>query len=209
MLSDKLFQVAEFLDQIVLWILILLSIISVGTIIERFLVLRKVFTASEKIRQRIRMALQMNQMNEVENLAQDMESLEGRAINLALKHVKLTGDKGIAELFDSFTLTEKPELESKLNFLATIGSNAPYIGLFGTVLGIMKAFNDLAQVTDGGSQTVMAGISAALVATAAGLFVAIPAVAFYNYFQKQVAQILQNLENAKELCLAFAKQKGS
>jgi biopolymer transport protein ExbB len=105
-------------------------------------------------------------------------------------------------------LIEKPELEKSLGFLATIGSNAPYIGLLGTVLGIMKAFQDLAQSADAGQQTVMAGISLALVATAAGLFVAIPAVISYNYFQKQVKGIMQNLESVKELCIAVAKKRG-
>ncbi len=89
-----------------------------------------------------------------------------------------------------------------------MGSNAPYIGLLGTVLGIMKAFNDLAMSPEAGQQTVMAGISLALVATAAGLFVAIPAVIFYNYYSKQVRSIFQSLESVKELCLAYAKKKG-
>lgn len=92
--------------------------------------------------------------------------------------------------------------------MATIGSNAPYIGLLGTVMGIMKAFHDLSQASEGGQQAVMAGISAALVATAAGLFVAIPAVLAYNYFSKQARSILQNLDLTKELCISMAKKKG-
>ncbi|MEI7973576.1 MAG: MotA/TolQ/ExbB proton channel family protein, partial [Bdellovibrio sp.] len=98
-------------------------------------------------------------------------------------------------------------LEKSLGFLATIGSNAPYIGLLGTVLGIMKAFHDLATAPEAGQQTVMAGISLALVATAAGLFVAIPAVVAYNAYQKQVKGILQSLDALKEMCLAYAKKK--
>jgi biopolymer transport protein ExbB len=72
----------------------------------------------------------------------------------------------------------------------------------------MKAFNDLAQASDAGQQTVMAGIALALIATAAGLFVAIPAVIFYNYFNKQVKGILQSLDAVKELGMAYAKKKG-
>ncbi len=74
---------------------------------------------------------------------------------------------------------ERPRYERFLSFLGTLGSNAPFIGLFGTVLGIIKAFNDLGAVAIQGSaiqQTVMTGISEALVATAVGLAVAIPAV---------------------------------
>jgi biopolymer transport protein ExbB len=72
----------------------------------------------------------------------------------------------------------------------------------------MKAFNDLAQSPEAGQQTVMAGISLALVATAAGLAVAIPAVIAYNYYQRKVKGIMQSLEAVKELCLAYAKKKG-
>lgn len=124
-----------------------------------------------------------------------------------LRHVKNHGAEGLEEVFNTYALSERPEMERSLNFLATLGANAPYIGLFGTVLGIMKAFNDLARSSDAGQQTVMAGISIALVATAAGLFVAIPAVISYNYFQRQVRGVFQGLESVKELCVAYAKNR--
>ncbi|HND86448.1 MAG TPA: MotA/TolQ/ExbB proton channel family protein, partial [Pseudobdellovibrionaceae bacterium] len=75
------------------------------------------------------------------------------------------------------------------------------------VLGIMKAFSDLASATDANQQVVMAGISSALVATALGLFVAIPAVVAYNAFSRQVRGILGSVQSVKELCMAFAKSK--
>lgn len=208
MLAEKIFAVAHLADQVVLWILILLSVMSIGMILERFFALRKVYSESQKVRSRIKMALQSNSLEDVEDIAKDLSSLEGRAANYALKHMKEAGSRGLEELFNTYAITEKPELERFLNPLATIGSNAPYIGLFGTVLGIMKAFNDLATAAEAGQQTVMAGISSALIATAAGLFVAIPAVAAYNYYSKQVKSIFMNLESVKELCLAYAKKKG-
>ena len=208
MLTDRIFAVAQIADQVVLWILIILSILSIGMILERFFTLRRVSKNSTVVRNRVRLALQSHSVDDVLELSKDPETIEGRAVGHALKHIKENGSKGLEEVFNSYTLTEKPELERYLNFLATIGSNAPYIGLLGTVLGIMKAFNDLAQSTEAGQQTVMAGISLALVATAAGLFVAIPAVVFYNYYQRQVKGILQSLDAVKELCLAYAKKKG-
>jgi biopolymer transport protein TolQ len=207
-LTAKIISVAHYLDQIVLWILVILSIASVGMILERFFALRKVTSESEKVRARIRLALQGNSVDDFEHLAKDLNSLEGRSAHYALRHIKDSGTKGLEEVFNTYSLTERPDLERFLNFLATIGSNAPYIGLFGTVLGIMKAFNDLAQASDAGQQTVMAGIALALIATAAGLFVAIPAVIFYNYYSKQVKGILQSLDSVKELGLAYAKKKG-
>lgn len=208
MFAEKIFAVAHFADQAVLWILLILSVISIGMILERFFALKKVAAESQRVRARIKMALQSNSLEDVEDLAKDPNSLEGRAAGYALKHMRDSGGRGLEQVFNTFALTERPELEKFLGFLATVGSNAPYIGLFGTVLGIMKAFNDLATTPEAGQQTVMAGISMALVATAAGLFVAIPAVAAYNYYSKQVKSIFQSLESVKELCLAYAKKKG-
>lgn len=208
MLSDKIFSIANMADQVVLYVLILLSIVSVGTILERFFALKKVAAESKSMRNRIKMALHSHSLDDVEDLAKNPDSVEGRALALGMKHIKENGTNGLEEVFNSYALTEKPELEKSLSFLATIGSNSPYIGLLGTVLGIMKAFHDLATTPDAGQQTVMAGISSALVATALGLLVAIPAVVFYNYYQRQVKSVMTNLDSVKELCLAYAKQKG-
>ncbi len=207
MLTERIFAAAHFADQVVLWLLVILSIFSFGVIFERYFALKKISAASQRIRERVRMALQSNSLDEVESLSKELDSIEGRSLNQALKHVKESGTKGLEEVFNSYALTERPQVEKWLGFLATVGSNAPYIGLLGTVLGIMKAFNDLAMSPDAGQQTVMAGISLALVATAAGLFVAIPAVVAYNYYQRQVKQIFQSLDAVKELGLAFAKKK--
>lgn len=208
MLSERVFAIAQVADQAILVLLVLLSIVSIGLILERFFSLRSVAAESTKVRARVKAALAAHNLDEVESLGKDPETIEGRAVGFALRHIKDNGSKGLEEVFNTFSLTERPELERSLNFLATIGSNAPYIGLLGTVLGIMKAFQDLAQSPEAGQQTVMAGISLALVATAAGLFVAIPAVVAYNYFQRQVRGILQSLDSVKELCLAYAKKKG-
>ncbi|MGZ3775261.1 MAG: MotA/TolQ/ExbB proton channel family protein [Pseudobdellovibrionaceae bacterium] len=208
MLAEKIFTIAHLADQVVLWMLLALSVLSIGMILERFFALKKISAESQRIRSRVKLALQSNSIEDVEDIAKDPGSLEGRAASYALKHMKESGSKGLEEIFNTFALIERPELEKSLGFLATVGSNAPYVGLFGTVLGIMKAFNDLATAPEAGQQTVMAGISMALVATAAGLFVAIPAVAFYNYYSKQVRSIFHNLESVKELCLAYAKKKG-
>lgn len=208
MLAEKIFTVAHLADQVILWILLVLSVLSIGMILERYFALRKVSAESKKVRTQIRRALETNSPEDVENIARDINSVEGRAAGYAMKHMKDAGSRGLEEVFNTYALTERPELEKFLGFLATVGSNAVYVGLFGTVLGIMKAFNDLATAPDAGQQTVMAGISMALVATAAGLFVAIPAVISYNVFTKQVRGIMHSLDSVKELCLAYAKKKG-
>ncbi|MFZ3228796.1 MAG: MotA/TolQ/ExbB proton channel family protein [Pseudobdellovibrio sp.] len=208
MFAEKIFAIAQYADQVVLIILVIMSVVSIGMIFERFMTLRKIAEESLRVRLRIKLALQSNSLQDFEDLAKDPMSLEGRAAGQALKHMRESGTKGFEEVFNTFILTEKPDLEKYLAVLATIASNAPFIGLLGTVLGIMKAFNDLAQATDAGQQTVMAGISVALVATAAGLFVAIPAGIFYNFYTRKVKSIFISLESVKELGLAYAKKKG-
>ncbi len=88
-------------------------------------------------------------------------------------------------------------LEKRLGILATFGNNAPFIGLFGTVLGVINAFHALSNGSDFKINVVMGGISEALVATAAGLFVAIPCVIAYNYFVRRIKGILLEIEANK------------
>ena len=95
----------------------------------------------------------------------------------------------------------KLSLEKRLGILATFGNNAPFIGLFGTVLGVMQAFHDLGKSSEFGVKVVMEGISEALVATALGLFVAIPSVIAYNYFVRKIKTILLIYEEKKKLPL--------
>jgi biopolymer transport protein ExbB len=92
-------------------------------------------------------------------------------------------------------------MEKNLGVLGTLGNNAPFIGLFGTVLGIIRAFADLARNQSGGATVVMTGISEALVATAVGLMVAIPAVVAYNVFQGRVRRGLGRIDAVAHVVL--------
>ena len=107
---------------------------------------------------------------------------------------------------------ERRKLERGLAFLGTLGNNAPFVGLFGTVVGVIHAFEELGHAAPGhgasaagqvASQAVMASIAEALVATAIGLLVALPAVAAYNYFQRRVNGILAGSEVLSNLVLAY------
>lgn len=208
-LANKIFMAAQGGAEAILWLLLFLSVISIGIIIERFMTLRQVTANSRKVKRRIESAMAENSLSELEEIAKDKETVEGRAIAYAFRQMKESQNaKAMPEIFSSFIVFEKSNLDRYLNFLATVGSNAPFIGLLGTVLGIMKAFSDLGVSSANAAASVMSGIAEALVATAVGLFVAIPAVIAYNYFQRQVRMTLQNLEGLKDLCVAYAKQKG-
>ena len=111
------------------------------------------------------------------------------------------GAAGVEDLLVAAGLDEKNFLERRLLVLGTLGNNAPFIGLFGTVLGVIKAFHDLAEA-GAGPEVVMKGLSEALVATAVGLFVAIPCVIGFNYFSKKVKDLLSGTESLGRVMLA-------
>lgn len=205
-MTDNFFAIAQVAHEVTLWLLIALSILSLAFILERLFTLGKAKRESQKIAMKLRELMQTNNLQELEDIAKDRETVEGRALSYGLRHVREKGLNGLEEIFTSYASIERPVLERYLGFLATVGSNAPFIGLLGTVFGVMDAFRGLA-TSQGDATAVMLGISKALVATAAGLMVAIPAVIAYNYFQKQVKSIMGNLNGVKDLCLAYAKSK--
>jgi biopolymer transport protein ExbB/biopolymer transport protein TolQ len=100
------------------------------------------------------------------------------------------------EAMQRATAAEIERLEQRLTSLATLGNISPFVGLFGTVIGIMRAFEAISRTGSGGLASVSAGIAEALVATAAGLFVAIPAVTAYNYFVSRVKSHATEMDGA-------------
>jgi len=204
---STVFKIAEAAANGLLFALILMSVISVAIFIERYFALKKLSAQSAGMVEGFKSVIANQDLEQMEKLAENNSSLEGRALGYGLKYVKTHGAAGLDELFNSFKMIEKPGLERYLNLLGTIASNAPYVGLLGTVMGIMKAFNDLANSPGQGNEVVMAGIAHALVATAVGLMVAIPAVMAFNFFQKKVGGVLNNIDAARDLCLVYIKSR--
>lgn len=204
--NTSLFMIGQTGHEATLWILLALSVVSVSIIIERFITYKELKKNSDQVATRIKEILVTNDKERIETISEDWSSLEGRALNYGLRHIKENGEVGLDEMFDMYRKTEKPRLEKNLSFLATVGSNAPFIGLLGTVLGIMHAFRALSDA-QGDPSVVMTGISEALIATAAGLFVALPAVIAFNYFKKQQISVLTNLDSLRDLLMGYAKTK--
>jgi biopolymer transport protein ExbB len=135
---------------------------------------------------------------------QELDKLRGIEVRILRAGMEVA-DLGPAAAEKAMTGTataEKLSMERGLAFIATVGANAPFVGLFGTVLGIIQAFHDLAVDTKEASTAVMAGISEALVATAVGLLVAIPAVVLYNTLSRWVKGRLGRSESLADLVLA-------
>ncbi len=204
---ETLFKIAEASAFSILYFMGFMSVVSVAIMVERYFALKKISSSSSGMAQGFRSVIENQDIGQMEKLSEDARSLEGRALGYGMVFVKNHGAGGLDELFNSFKAIEKPGLEKNLNILGTIASNAPYVGLLGTVMGIMKAFNDLANSPGQGNEVVMAGIAHALVSTAIGLAVAIPAVVAFNFFQKKVSLVLSNIDAARDLCLAYTKSR--
>jgi biopolymer transport protein ExbB len=119
-------------------------------------------------------------------------------------------DDGVASIEEHVKAAvenERMRFERGLAFLGTLGSNAPFVGLFGTVLGIIRAFHDLAANTAQGTQAVMSGIAEALVATGIGLLVALPAVAAYNSFARHVERCASAAAATSHQILGYMKSE--
>ena len=123
------------------------------------------------------------------------EFLRSRQVEGSIQVPAIVGAQRAMRVAES---RELEKLESKLSFLATVGSTSPYIGLFGTVWGIMNSFLSLGQMQQASLAVVAPGIAEALIATAMGLFAAIPAVIAYNKFSDGVDRVANNYENFRE-----------
>ena len=186
----------------VLWLLVALSVLSVGVMIER-----AIFYASRRVDVR-RLAAELGALLDRPDLEGALrllaahDGMEARVLRAGLEELG-RGARTAAETMEAELVRQKERFDARLIFLGTLGNNAPFVGLFGTVLGIIKAFKDLAVASPGagqGAQVVMAGISEALVATAVGLAVALPAVVAFNYYKTLVKRVVANTETlAKSL----------
>lgn len=191
----------------VLYLLVLLSILSVTLILERMRFYRLASKELKSFRNQIRVQAGESNWAAAAKTAEarlkragDTPDLEAQMALALLTHPSRKSPDVLTEVAQDPVMRAKILWERNLAVLATIGANAPFIGLFGTVLGIIKAFHDLSQQS-GGAQTVTSGVSEALVATAVGLLVAIPAVIAFNIFQRRVKSALTEAEALKSFLI--------
>jgi biopolymer transport protein ExbB/TolQ len=180
----------------VMWLLILLSVISIGVMMERWLYYRSCRINVQDFFMRFRKGHKRDDLAALINLC---EETPGPLAALLKDGVRRVMEKPLKRDELEAQLTRQArgqivQMEKNLSILATIGSISPFIGLLGTVIGVMHAFRDLANSGGGGASVVAAGIAMALVATAAGLLVALPAVTAYNYFIRVIRRTSAELE---------------
>jgi len=183
MITSQISLFAFYAARVILFVLIALSFFSLAFFIERLLFYRRHLSTNDDT-----LLKEIDSKESLIELNAYLVQHNRRETNVILKSLS-----GIPESTQAFVQKasayfnpERKRWERYTVFLGTVGSNAPFIGLLGTVLGILKSFADMGLATKGGPQVVMAGISEALIVTAVGLAVAIPAVIFFNICKNRV-----------------------
>lgn len=200
----------------VLWLLFALSLVTVTIALERALAFRKTHGNVAALVPQLRKSLRNGDTKAAVKLLDDSNSLEGRVVAAGLAEAEL-GYAAAEEAMAAAAGLERKRLERSLLFMGTVGNNAPFIGLLGTVIGVVGAFealgkpqamnNAMATASSLAPERVMGTIAEALVATAVGLIVAIPAVALFNYFQGKVVAALADAETLGHVLLAHLRAK--
>ncbi len=204
MLTQKLLAITNLGADWVLWLLLVLSVISVGVMLER-----AVFFATRRLARpdAVSARLLAGDLSGARGAVEGKDGMEADVVRAAVDHAAKGADS-VAEVVNAQLERSRLEYERRLAFLGTLGNNAPFIGLFGTVLGVIRAFADLAAHPGAaGAGTVMAGISEALIATAVGLFVALPAVVMFNLYQRWLRRITQRSSVLGHAVVAWLKAR--
>ena len=207
-----------YLAQAVVVVLVIMSVWSISVMIERFLTYRAARKQSMEFAPAVSEALKTGNISEAIDLAEQHEKSHlAKVLVAGLQEFRAhqTSDAIPGETIEASkralqraTAILIEELKKGLGGLATIGATAPFVGLFGTTVGIINAFQGMTAGETTGLAAVAGGISEALVATAMGLFVAVPAVWMYNYFTTKIDSFVVEMDNSSsELIDYFLKQR--
>jgi biopolymer transport protein ExbB len=192
----------------VMIVLLLMSVLVFTIVMERFWYLRSCTVDASPLFSKIREFLEKGSFNDVLALCDAKPVPLTRVIKTIIANRNLSREN-VEELAGGARLEEKAKMEKYLLFLGSMGAIGPLLGLLGTVIGLSRAFKDLALSGSAGPSVVAAGISEALFATIAGLAIAIPTVLMYNYLMGKTRRINTEIEvNAKKLVVwLFSTEK--
>jgi biopolymer transport protein ExbB len=200
--ADAVVRLPLFQSIWVFWLMIGLSVLSLAVAVERWLFLRARHVDAQELETRTAACPDDAEAMRAA-LGDDDDSLEHAVIAAALQHFT-RGRAAMLHAVASRMVRQRARYESRLIVLATVAANAPFIGLFGTVLGVIRAFQDLSSNISQANTAVMAGVAEALVSTAVGLLVAIPAVVAYNALKARVKGAAQTATSITEALCARA-----
>ncbi|HHY84794.1 MAG TPA: MotA/TolQ/ExbB proton channel family protein [Verrucomicrobia bacterium] len=180
---------------VVLWLIMLVSAVGIVVFIERFLHYHRAQINSTEFLNGVRNVLRRDNVVEAVSICDATPGPVARLVKTAILN-RDHGRERISEALEEAGLAEVPRLEEKLNLLATIAQVAPLLGLLGTVIGLMEAFGGLKDGLMAHPELMSEGMSRALICAGAGLAVAIPAQAGYNYLVSRVNSIVLDMERA-------------
>ncbi len=192
------------------WVLLLmgsLSIVVVALAIERWFYFQRTKMDSEAFMEKIKGFIVDGSYKEAIEYCKTFKGNVAAVVRFGLENRQFPREEN-DKLMEAKRMEERLNLDRYLDILGTLGNTAPFMGLLGTVLGIMQAFKDLANTTGAGPEVVMVGISEALVATAAGLSVAIPAVIIFNLYMKRVKIISVEMDAVSKKLLVLLANYG-
>lgn len=206
---DALLNIALVGSAWVLYLLLFLSVMSFGVMFERaWFFYKNSRGGGESLRAGLLAAIRGNDAEQAERVLRGSKTIEGEIVATALVF-REGGASAFKDALDAEIVNARPRLEAGMNFLGTVGNNAPFIGLFGTVIGVIVAFHELgkAGAQAGGMGNVMSGIAEALVATGVGIFVALPGVVAYNMSQKRIGEIEGTANSLGHLVAAWLETR--
>ncbi len=175
-----------------MWMLLLLSIVAIAIVIERLLFFASQHSDSKGLLRALGQKIAADDLNGAIKVCQQNKGMLPKILEFGLKR----GEKNRADITDALSIAlmeHLNSLERNLGIIGTIAVIAPFVGLFGTVLGIIRAFQDIALKGNSTPAVVAAGVSEALITTAAGLFVAVVSVIFFNYFKARIKSYNQEM----------------
>lgn len=208
MIVERLLRIALAGSAWVLYLLLALSVVSLAAMVERWLFFRRHRDDSDALRRSLAQGLRRGDLDGAAQLLARSPSIEARVLVEALRW-RDGGAEAVSDALDSEISAVRKELERGTALLGTLGNNAPFVGLLGTVLGVIEAFHHLGEgASKAAMGNVMSGIAEALVATGVGLFVALPAVVAYNLVQKRIGDIEAAAVSMGKLVTAALKTHG-
>ncbi|HEY6079005.1 MAG TPA: MotA/TolQ/ExbB proton channel family protein [Polyangiaceae bacterium] len=199
---ERLLALSQFGSRWVLWLLIGLSIAALAVVIERAVLFLSSRDDTARLRAELRRLLRDNDLELARRRLQESPSFEAR---VAAAGLEADGVASAEERMQGESEMCKLSMERNLALLGTLGNNAPFIGLLGTVIGIVRSFRELQASSGQVSAGLMAEVGEALVATAIGLLVALPAVAAFNLFQRLIRARMGRANALAHEILAYMK----
>ena len=183
-------------------ILIACSVVALTFIFERWLFYKQTNIDADRFFMKIKEAFRNEGTERAISVCNSSLSPLAAVVKSGLEESDNTVEVA-AEMMDAMAIEQRTKLEKNLNILGTLGNIAPLIGLFGTVIGIIRAFHSLSVSGSAGPTVIAAGIAEALITTAAGLVVAVPAVVFYNYYLRRVETVMSEIESISKKILVL------